>query len=409
MPLLIVDTDIVKMEVDAIVNPANPTLLGGGGIDGEIHKAAGEKLLKKCTSLKGCNTGEAKLTKGYDLPAKYIIHTVGPIWQGGCNGERELLCKCYRNVLSLAYKKKFRTVAIPVISAGAYGYPLDEAVVIAKNEIVRFVEEHDDITVYLVMRKSITPEKRRLYSQIEYYMMQNGISGTEEVPKSLFSLTDDSPSPSRNTMNNATASAVKNRKPGAEGSAPCPMPCSDISCNVAPSAEKSNAPRDSHVCEQSSSPDTRFYASNAKESQVKSRLAKRISAPKCADTSESTSLEDMLKHLDKSFSETLLNLIDRSGMSDSECYKRANIDRKLFSKIRSDKNYKPSKPTVLAFAIALRLSLDDTRMLLERAGFALSPSNKFDVIIQFFITHGNYNIFEINEALFAFDQSLLGA
>ena len=387
MPLILAENDITKMNVDAIVNPANPTLLGGGGLDGEIHKAAGTKLLEECRRLGGCKTGEAKITKGYDLPAKYIIHTVGPIWQGGSGNERELLCECYRNALALALKKRCRTVAVPIISAGAYGYPIAEATEIAKREILRFLDEYDGITVYLLKRRDTMPEKGRLYSQIEYYMMQNGISGTDDIPKSLFTVSD------RNVVDKCECSA----------------PCTEVESLF---AEEERV--DGCICEDSDYPMQQSPVRKSRSAKVWGSSAPSIigsALPKMAKASsaKASSLEEMLDSLDMSFSETLLQLIDASGMSDAECYKRANIDRKLFSKIRSNKNYKPSKSTVLAFAIALRLNLDDTRMLLERAGFALSPSSKFDVIIQFFITNGNYDIYEINDALFAFDQNLLGA
>lgn len=368
MPFFIVKQDITKIKADAIVNPANPTLLGGGGLDGEIHSAAGPRLIKECKALGGCATGEAKITKGYNLPAKYIIHTVGPIWHGGKCGEEELLRRCYRNSLMLAASKKCLTVAIPVISAGAYGYPYDRATDIAKTEIFDFIDKHDNVTVYLVMREKIAPEKNRLYSRIEYYMMQNGISGTDDIPGEIFS--------------ECTANATNKEIPSLYTAAsPSPIP--------SPMAARETVKKRS--CGRT----------------IKKALLHH--AAKEEYCSGESSLENMLENLDKSFSETLLHLIDISGMTDSECYKRANIDRKLFSKIRNDKNYKPSKPTVLAFAIALKLDLDNTVMLLERAGFALSPSSKFDVIIKFFITNGRYDIFEINEALFAFDQNLLGA
>jgi len=363
LPLFVVKQDITKMKVDAVVNPANPTLLGGGGIDGEIHRAAGERLLEKCRTLGGCATGDAKITKGYDLPAKYIIHTVGPVWQGGDCGERELLERCYRNVLALAASKRCRTLAIPVISSGAYGYPSEQAEEIAKHEILSFIDRHDDVTVYLVMRERRSAEKNRLYSQIEYFMMQNGISGTDSIPDGMFA-----------TFGN----------------------CANV--DVMPMAAYAPVPTEAKAR-------GAVYSGKRKTGLKKGSLAESM-ADMCRNES---SLEDMLKNLDMSFSETLLKLIDDSGMTDSECYKRANIDRKLFSKIRKDKNYRPSKSTVLAFAIALKLDLDDTKMLLERAGFALSPSSKFDVIIQYYITNGIYDVFEINDALFAFDQNLLGA
>ena len=321
MPLFIVKDDITKLKVDAIVNAANNTLLGGGGVDGAIHRAAGKKLLEECKTLGGCKTGEAKITGGYDLPAKYIIHTVGPVWHGGGFGEREQLISCYKNSLLLAKEKECQSVAFPIISSGAYGYPKSDAFRVAADTVLEFLCEND-ITVYIVVYdKNSYEADRRLLCSVSDFVERNYIN-----------------------------------------------------------------------------PDTRKKLSC-------SRSVMYDSCP----VSDSVSLTDALNNIDESFSQMLLRKIDEKGLTDSECYKKANIDRKLFSKIRNDVNYRPSKSTALAFAIALELSLPETEDMLKKAGFALSHSNKFDIIIEYFIRCGNYNIFEINEALFAFDQSLLGA
>lgn len=331
MPLEIVRNDITKMKVDAIVNAANESLLGGGGVDGAIHRAAGPKLLAECRTLNGCKTGSAKITKGYMLPAKYVIHTVGPVWRGGMFGEKELLESSYKTSLSLAKKYGCESVAFPLISAGVYGYPKDKAIRVAMDTITDFLTEND-MTVYLVIfDRSAFQISSKLFSAIQEYIDDHYVEIHEE---------------SRS-----------------------------------------------------------YRLRRIKQVQAVEDCCYEMAAPMASKT---ISLNDALKQMDESFSEMLLRKIDEKGMKDSECYKKANIDRKLFSKIRSDKHYKPSKPTVLAFAIALELPLHETEDMLRKAGFALSHSNKFDIIVEFFIQNGKYDIYEINEALFAFDQSLLG-
>ena len=327
MPLHFIRNDITKMPVDAIVNAANESLLGGGGVDGCIHRAAGPELLAECRRLGGCRTGEAKLTGAYRLPCRYVIHTVGPVWRGGGHGEREQLVSCYRASLLLAQEHGCETVAFPLISSGNFGYPKDQALRGAVDTIGAFLLEHD-MTVYLVIFD------RRAYQ----------ISGK------LFA---------------------------------------DIAEYI-----------DDHYVE--------AHTDLGAERLRRGALHREMVAPMCAPMA-APALDDLLEHLDAGFSETLLRLIDRSGKKDSEVYKKANVDRKLFSKIRNNSNYKPSKPTALAFAIALELDLAETKDLLARAGYALSASSKFDVIVEYFIRQRNYDIFAINEALFAFDQSLLGA
>lgn len=345
MPFIIERNDITRMRVDAIVNAANNSLLGGGGVDGAIHRAAGRGLLEECRGLHGCKTGEAKATGGYDLPAKYVIHTVGPVWRGGEHGEEELLKSCYFNSLDIADELGCESVAFPLISGGVYGYPKLEAARVASSCIEEFLETHD-MTVYLVIfdRESFDLNADRV-GGISAYIDDNYVRAHED-PEETSLLRR------LNAIKPFAASKAKAKKPAAVCMDEC-APC---------------------------------ITAEAREDGI----------------------GDLLSSLDESFSENLLRRIDASGMTDAECYKRANIDRKLFSKIRSDRDYRPSKPTVLAFAIALKLDLEGTEDLLRRAGFALSHSSKSDVIIEYFIKNGVYDVFRINEALFAYDQPVLG-
>ncbi|MDE5670236.1 MAG: O-acetyl-ADP-ribose deacetylase [Eubacterium sp.] len=356
MPLQIIRNDITKVECDAIVNAANSTLLGGGGVDGAIHKAAGRGLLFECMKLGGCKVGQAKITKGYNLPCKYVIHTVGPKWKGGNNGERELLESCYKKSLALAKENDCESVAFPLISSGVYGYPMNEAFKVAVDTVAEFLMQNDMLVYIVVYNKNALAAGNKLFTDIAQYIDDNYVA-------------EHSPYYSR-------------RLNRSDESMPLPMtrllPDEDLqeSAVLAPVYE---------ACKSCLKDTTAMF-------------------------SDADSLENIIdKTIDESFSEMLLRLIDERGMKDSECYKKANIDKRLFSKIRSNPDYKPSKPTVLAFCIALELPLVQTSEMLMKAGFALSHSNKFDIIVEYFIKHNNYNIFEINEALFAFDQSLLGS
>ncbi|WP_409228620.1 macro domain-containing protein [Gudongella sp. SC589] len=331
MPLEIIRNDITKVHVDAIVNAANRSLLGGGGVDGAIHKAAGVELLEECKSLGGCKIGEAKITGGYNLPAKYVIHTVGPKWQGGQEDEEKLLNDCYTSSLELAKKHNLESIAFPLISSGSFGYPKDKALSTAISAIGSFLMENDMMVYLVVYDKRAFQLSEKLFHSIEEYIDDMYIQEHR-----LY----------RNVLQE----------------------------------------------------DAMLREYNFEEAVSFERPIKKTKR----------SLENVVKNRDETFSQMLLRLIDEKGMTDSQVYKRANVDRRHFSKIRNDMDYKPSKVTALAFAIALELNLDQTKDLLLSAGYALSHSYKFDLIIEFFIQEKNYNIFEINEALFAFDQATLG-
>ena len=330
MPFEIVRNDITKMKVDAIVNAANKSLLGGGGVDGCIHRAAGPELLEECKLLNSCETGSAKITKGYQLPCMYVIHAVGPRWIDGNHHEKELLESCYTTSLHLSMEYSCKSIAFPLISSGIYGYPKDQALRIAVEQIRKFLLDHEMMVYLVIFDRKAYEISDKLYSDIATYIDDQYV---DEHSDSL-------------------------------------------------SLQKVRFRESENIC------------------------LKEESVP--LSSANQKTIKDWLEDIDESFSEMLLRKIDESGMSDAECYKKANIDRKLFSKIRSDKLYKPSKPTVLAFALALELSLEEMQDMLAKAGFALSHSSKFDLIIEYFVKQGNYNVYEINEALFAFDQSLIG-
>lgn len=338
MPYKIIREDITKMRVDAIVNAANNSLLGGGGVDGAIHRAAGPELLEECRTLNGCETGDAKVTKGYRLPAKYVIHTVGPIWHGGNGGEEQLLISCYRRSLEEAEKLGCESVAFPLISSGVYGYPKEQALKVAVNTVSEFLRDHDMTVCIIVFDRMSLHIAESLYDAVSRYIDDYYV---DEHSDDVFE---------RRRMLNLKADL--------------PSPCAN-----------------------------KLYPEAADE---------------CAVGAAPYSADDIFGTLDESFSRMVLRKIDEKGLKDSEVYKKANIDRKLFSKLRGSVTYQPSKPTAVALALALELEEHEFKDLLKKAGYALSRSNKFDVIIEFFLKKGIYDIATINATLFEFDQLTLG-
>ena len=309
MPFEIIRADITTLDVDAIVNAANHSLLGGGGVDGAIHAAAGPALLEECRTLGGCMTGEAKITKGYQLPARHVIHTVGPIWKGGGHGEEDLLRSCYKASLELANDHHLESIAFPLISSGVYGYPKDKAIGVAISEISIFLLDHDMMVYLVVFDRKAFVLSEKLFSSISSYIDEHLV-----LEKSL--------------VDQRNAYAFE---------------------------------EDMH------------YEPMKESASLSVNIFKEVARSSISSTStKKRSLNDVLDELQETFSEHLLRLIDIKGKTDVETYKKANVDRKLFSKIRGDKHYRPSKSTAIAFSIALELSLDETKDLLQKAGFALS-------------------------------------
>ena len=338
MPFEIVRNDIVNMQVDAVVNTANPNPVIGSGVDSGIHKKAGHELLVARQKIGCIDFGDAAITPGFDLDARYVIHTVGPVWEDGSHREEQILSSCYRNSLTLAKEYECESIAFPLIATGNYGFPKPLALQIAVREISTFLLENEMQVYLVVFGKEAFALSEKLFKSVSSYIDENYIR-------------------------------------------------------------------------------SKTLDEYGTESMYGSRLVtRRIREQECSDMSigaaipiDSDDWGQLLKDLDAGFSETLLQLIDRTGKKDSEIYKKANVDRKLFSKIRNNMDYRPSKTTALAFAFALELDVDETKDFISRAGFALSHSSKFDVIVEYFLVNRNYNVFELNEVLFAFDQPLIGA
>lgn len=399
MPFTIERNDLASVSADAIVVAANEDLQITGGVGEAVAKAAGfTNVQEACNAIGHCPTGSAVATPAFDLPAKVIIHAVGPIWQGGSQNEVALLRDAYDAALSCAAENNAHSIALPLLSAGIYGFPADISLSVAQNAIHDYLDSHDtEIRLVLFDRTAL----------------QAGLSSYDRIAEYIDDVYVDKQLDARKkahrteTLSDAflTAAGTAYGALSAPPSAVSPTAASP-SAAILSSLFSSRKDTEKETSEDLEGADTQDSVEAVYEGPLTENYNYEESLAR-EMPSKSSSLSDLLDSLDASFSTTLLALIDTKGMTDAQVYKRANMSRQLFSKIRSDAFYKPTKKTVLALAIALELDLSTTEDLLRRAGFALSHSNKADIIVEYFIKNNQFDIFEINATLYAFDQPIL--
>ena len=377
MPFSIVRDDISRVHADVLVNAANVRLAPGGGVCGALFSAAGfDEMRAACEAIGGCATGDAVATPAFNLPARWCVHAVGPIWRGGRAHEEELLRRCYRSAFARAVELGARSVAFPLISAGIYGFPVERALAIVREEVAAFLRHHDEVALTLVVfERAVVQMGNALVEQVQEYIDDEYVDSSSFMRRDMGELerelqwTEDASAPLSVEMAEPVALPECLQEDDASIAAPRP-----------------------------------FVAAN-----IRMPGAAMPGAPSRAGATLDAEIAQLVATLDAPFSTTLLALIDARGMTDAEVYHRANISRQLFSKIRGNESYRPSKQTVVALAIALELDMSATQDLLARAWFTLSKSSKFDVIVRFFIERGIYDLFQLNEVLFAYDLPLVGS
>ena len=377
MAFKIVRNDITKITADAIVNTANPKPKFSSGTDSAVYAAAGaDKLLEERKKIGRIEEGEVAVTPAFDLDAKYIFHTVGPIWKGGNYGEAETVKRCYTNCLNKALELKLESIAFPLLATGNYGFPKSDALLLATSVFSNFLAENEmDITLVVFDNESFELSGK-IFDGINQFINDNYVE--EKINEEYFVCDEAASEPDEN---------AGGRRSGKHGTGLF----TGRGKRMAESAGMS-AP----LSAEAAAPEYKMAGSEMLRNNMAALPVKR-------------SLEDVVKNVSETWSESLLRLITERGYTDTEVYKRANVDRKLFSKIRSNKDYQPKKNTAVAFALALRLNLDETKDFLRRAGYAFSPSSKFDLIIEYSIENGVYDLMLINSALFDHDQPQLGA
>ncbi|MBQ9067519.1 MAG: macro domain-containing protein [Eggerthellaceae bacterium] len=419
MPFTIERNDLASVEADAIVVAANEQLQITGGVGLVVAQAAGaDRLQAACDEIGYCPCGSAVATPAFDLPASIVVHAVGPIWRGGAHDEAKLLMQTYAAALSCAVQEGARSIALPLISAGTYGFPPDVSLSVSREAIRTFLNDHDVLVRLVLYSRQSVAAGMEAYLDIAEYIDDNYVEvhaawGTN----ASFASAAAHARPSQyESLDHSEAPSPRGRRQG----------LGSILGDAVDSLREKLVGREREA-ERVTGPDERllqdaegaFFDATvpgslaqdegvfADASMASAGSLKPMSPAETASKPMAASLPDLLDSLDEPFSTTLLALVDARGMTDAQVYKRANMSRQLFSKIRSNAEYRPTKKTAIALAVALGLDVDETRDLLARAGYALSASSKADVIVEYFISHGNYDIFEINEALYAFDQPLL--
>lgn len=354
MPFKIVRNDITKMQVDAIVNTANSLPIYSDGTDSAVYEAAGvEKLLAERRKIGELEEGQAAITPGFRLPAKYIIHAVSPLYIDGESGEEELLRSCYRKSLKLACEKGCKSIAFPLIGTGSFGYPKEEGMRIALDEINAFLMKQEMHIYLVVFDTEATRLGRNVYPDLEEYIDKHYVE-VQKKKEYWFPL-------------QATVSAAPKRRES--NSSSVFLREEEELCEMAVAA-----PQMGDACRE--------------EPDEEELFEERESA-----------LDERLKHLTDTFQEYLMYLIESKGLSNADVYKRAYLTKQLFSKIKLNPDYHPDKGTALRLCVGAQLNLDETKDLLARAGYALSPCDKRDVIFSFFIEQEIYDMLDIDIAL----------
>ena len=411
MPFQIIRNDITKVAADAIVNTANPKPKYADGTDRAVYTAAGaEQLLEERKKIGEIGVGQAAVTPAFALPAKYIIHTVGPVWIDGSHGEADAVRSCYRESLKMAEELKCGSIAFPLIATGNYGFPKDLALQIALSEFSAYLMTHEmDITL-VVFDRSAFELSGRLFEDVGAFIDENYV---DEASAKEYVTSEE-----RRRRRFGGIFSIGRRR-GSAKNAPAPLPNEELEDDEPYIGETEGVAFSRRDSEDDGLPvvgnveDGDFLTSHIQSNSLQPPDNGMPAFGGISSVKPSMmppgSLDDLLRTQEETFQEKLFSLIAEKNLSNAEVYKRANLDRKHFSKIQCNREYSPKKKTVLAFAIALHLNLDETQDLLQRAEYALSPGNKADLIVQYCILNKIYDIIEVNAILFKYQQPVLGA